>query len=230
MVLDEDQPGLADLLHLRRFMTELVPLGRLRPAPELLRESEAPRGHRPSVLATAERDVVAAYLPVGGGIRLALPAEPAARVGSIRAPVPWRMPWPDPMPPFNRRRPAARRSARTIGSCWSTKPDLATETVTHALRIRDKRSRVIINTDAKNEADDQYAIVHGLLTPSFELHGIVPAHFGTSKSAHSLKDSHDEVMLLLRSDGARRARSPSPTERRARSRREHRRCPRPARS
>jgi purine nucleosidase len=62
----------------------------------------------------------------------------------------------------------------------------------------DKRTRVIINTDAKNEADDQYAIVHGLLTPSFELHGIIPAHFGSLKSKTSLKDSHEEVMLLLR--------------------------------
>ena len=61
----------------------------------------------------------------------------------------------------------------------------------------DKLARVIINTDAKNEADDQYAIVHGLLTPSFELHGIIPAHFGAKKSATSLKDSHDEVMKLL---------------------------------
>jgi purine nucleosidase len=62
----------------------------------------------------------------------------------------------------------------------------------------EKRHRVIINTDAKNEADDQYAIVHGLLTPSFELHGIIPAHFGSLKSKTSMKDSHDEVMLLLR--------------------------------
>jgi purine nucleosidase len=62
----------------------------------------------------------------------------------------------------------------------------------------EKRHRVIINTDAKNEADDQYAIVHGLLTPSFELHGLIPAHFGSLKSKTSLKDSHDEVMLLLR--------------------------------
>jgi inosine-uridine nucleoside N-ribohydrolase len=61
-----------------------------------------------------------------------------------------------------------------------------------------KRTRVIINTDAKNEADDQFAIVHALLTPSFELHGLIPAHFGTQKSATSLKDSHNEVMLLLR--------------------------------
>jgi len=61
----------------------------------------------------------------------------------------------------------------------------------------EKRIRVIVNTDAKNEADDQYAIVHALLTPSFELHGLIPAHFGALKSATSLKDSHDEVMLLL---------------------------------
>ena len=62
----------------------------------------------------------------------------------------------------------------------------------------EQRTRVILNTDAKNEADDQFAIVHALLTPSFELHGIVPAHFGSVKSATSLQDSHDEVMLLLR--------------------------------
>lgn len=59
------------------------------------------------------------------------------------------------------------------------------------------KQRVIVNTDAKNEADDQYAIVQAILTPSFELHGIIPAHFGTGKSATSLQDSHDETMLLL---------------------------------
>ncbi|HYH02646.1 MAG TPA: nucleoside hydrolase [Bacillota bacterium] len=65
----------------------------------------------------------------------------------------------------------------------------------------EKKSRVIINTDAKNEVDDQYAIVHAVLTPSFEMHGIIPAHFGNRKSATSLKDSHDETMLLLRMMG-----------------------------
>jgi inosine-uridine nucleoside N-ribohydrolase len=60
------------------------------------------------------------------------------------------------------------------------------------------KRRVIVNTDAKNEADDQYAIVHAVLTPSFDLHGIIPAHFGTRKSATSMQDSHDETMLLLR--------------------------------
>lgn len=59
------------------------------------------------------------------------------------------------------------------------------------------RKRVIVNTDAKNEADDQFAIVHAILTPSFELHGIIPAHFGTRRTTESLKESHDETIKLL---------------------------------
>ena len=61
----------------------------------------------------------------------------------------------------------------------------------------EKKLRVIVNTDAKNEADDQFAIVHAVLTPSFDLRGIVPAHFGSRKSSRSLEESHEEVMLLL---------------------------------
>ena len=61
----------------------------------------------------------------------------------------------------------------------------------------EKRARVIVNTDAKNEADDQFAIVHALLTPSFELHGIVPAHFGTRRTGESLQESREEVLHLL---------------------------------
>lgn len=45
-----------------------------------------------------------------------------------------------------------------------------------------KRARVVVNTDAKNEADDQYAIVHALLTPSFEIHGVISAHFGQRRT------------------------------------------------
>jgi purine nucleosidase len=59
------------------------------------------------------------------------------------------------------------------------------------------RVRVIINTDAKNEADDQYAIVHAILTPLFELHGIIPAHFADRRGPGSLQASHDEVLKLL---------------------------------
>jgi purine nucleosidase len=59
------------------------------------------------------------------------------------------------------------------------------------------RVRVILNTDAKNEADDQYAIVHAILTPLFDLHSIIPAHFGDKRSQTSQRDSHDEVVKLL---------------------------------
>lgn len=60
-----------------------------------------------------------------------------------------------------------------------------------------KRARLIVNTDAKNEADDQYAIVHALLTPSFEMHGVIAAHFGDRRTTTSMEDSYAEVQKLL---------------------------------
>jgi len=60
-----------------------------------------------------------------------------------------------------------------------------------------RRRRVIIDTDAKNEADDQFAIVHALLSPSLDVRGLVPAHFGTRRSSTSMEDSRKEIDLLL---------------------------------
>ena len=60
-----------------------------------------------------------------------------------------------------------------------------------------KRRRVIINTDAKNEADDQFAIVHGLLSPMLDVRGLIPAHFGTRRNTRSMEESREEVDLLL---------------------------------
>ena len=57
----------------------------------------------------------------------------------------------------------------------------------------EKMIRVIIDTDAKNEADDQYAIVHTLLSPRFANRGIVAAHFGDKKSKTSMEDSFREI-------------------------------------
>lgn len=64
-------------------------------------------------------------------------------------------------------------------------------------RFLTTKIRVIVNTDAKNEVDDQLAIVHALLTPSFELRGLIAAHFGEEKSAHSMQDSREEIERLL---------------------------------
>jgi len=60
-----------------------------------------------------------------------------------------------------------------------------------------RRRRVIINSDVKNEADDQFAVVHALLSPSLDIRGIIPAHFGDSRSATSMLDSRAELDHLL---------------------------------
>ncbi|MBP1042497.1 nucleoside hydrolase [Vagococcus sp. BWB3-3] len=48
--------------------------------------------------------------------------------------------------------------------------------------ITSKRQRILIVSDAKNEADDQYAIVHALLTPRFRVVGMVASHFSGAKT------------------------------------------------
>ena len=60
-----------------------------------------------------------------------------------------------------------------------------------------RRRRVIIDTDAKNEADDQFAIVHALLSPTLDVRGLVAAHFGTRRSTASMAESREEIDLLL---------------------------------
>jgi purine nucleosidase len=60
-----------------------------------------------------------------------------------------------------------------------------------------KRIRLIINSDAKNEADDQFAITHAVLTPKFDVRGMIGAHFGDEKSAASMSDSCDEIEKIM---------------------------------
>ncbi len=60
-----------------------------------------------------------------------------------------------------------------------------------------KQRRLIVNTDAKNEADDQYAIVHALLSPSLDVRGLIAAHFGTRRGDRSMLESREEIDLLL---------------------------------
>src|SRR5215213_2652105 len=62
---------------------------------------------------------------------------------------------------------------------------------------RASRRRVIINTDAKNEADDQFAIVPALLPPALEVRGLIAAHFGPPRSNRSKEEPRAEIDLLL---------------------------------
>ena len=62
---------------------------------------------------------------------------------------------------------------------------------------REKVIRVITDTDAKNEADDPFAVVHTLLSPRFENVGLRAAHFGTDRAADSMEQSFGELQKIL---------------------------------
>ena len=58
-----------------------------------------------------------------------------------------------------------------------------------------KKIRVIIDTDAACEADDQYAIAHALMTQKFIVRGITAEHFHADGSEQK---SYDEIRKLLK--------------------------------
>ena len=70
-----------------------------------------------------------------------------------------------------------------------------------------KKIRLIIHTDCKNEADDQYALAHHLMTPRFEVEGIVAGHFCGNprqyKEYGTARASFDEIEKVLELMGIR---------------------------
>lgn len=63
-----------------------------------------------------------------------------------------------------------------------------------------KKTRVIVHTDCKNEADDQFALVHHLLTPKFIVRGIIAAHFEARSDmgeGRSMLMSYEEIQKIL---------------------------------
>ena len=63
-----------------------------------------------------------------------------------------------------------------------------------------RRVRYIIHTDCKNEADDQYTVAHCLLTPMFDVKGIIAGHFNESSGRFpdgaTAKASFDEIIKV----------------------------------
>lgn len=64
-----------------------------------------------------------------------------------------------------------------------------------------KKYRVIVHTDCKNEADDQFAVAHHLMTPKFDVMGIIAGHFCKNPQEYgeenTAKASFDEVKKVL---------------------------------
>lgn len=70
-----------------------------------------------------------------------------------------------------------------------------------------KKIRMIIYTDCKNEADDQFALVHHLMTPKFLVKGIVGSHFnrnpqefGDGKTAQASMEEVHRILRLMDAD------------------------------
>ncbi len=57
--------------------------------------------------------------------------------------------------------------------------------------------KVIIDTDAKNEADDPFAIAYALLSPGLDVLGIIATHFGHVRIQDSMQASYEEVERVL---------------------------------
>lgn len=62
---------------------------------------------------------------------------------------------------------------------------------------QEKQVRVITNTDAKNEGDDQFAIVQAILSPKFDNVGFIAAHFGINRVPNSMEESYKEIATIF---------------------------------
>ncbi|HWT73125.1 MAG TPA: nucleoside hydrolase [Mobilitalea sp.] len=64
-----------------------------------------------------------------------------------------------------------------------------------------KKIRVIVHTDCKNEADDQFALAHHLMTPKFMVKGIIAGHFEANHTFYGKEQtaqaSYDEIFKVL---------------------------------
>lgn len=65
-----------------------------------------------------------------------------------------------------------------------------------------KKVRVIVHTDCKNEADDQFAVAHHLMTPRFDVKGLVAGHFWKNPQEYgemgTAKASYDEIIKVMK--------------------------------
>ncbi|MFS2225724.1 nucleoside hydrolase [Pantoea sp. B65] len=64
-----------------------------------------------------------------------------------------------------------------------------------------KQLRVMISSDAKNEADDDFAIAHALLTPTFDVRGLIASHYARTAPMMGIKlptmqQSYQELQRL----------------------------------
>ena len=62
------------------------------------------------------------------------------------------------------------------------------------------RLRVVVCSDVANEADDPFAVLHHLLTPNFDVRGVIAAHFESKApgTRTTMEVSYQALLRLLR--------------------------------
>lgn len=66
-----------------------------------------------------------------------------------------------------------------------------------------KQVRVIVSSDVRNEADDQFAVAHHLLTPIFDVRAVVAAHYESKApgTCTTMEKSYQELLTLMKASG-----------------------------
>lgn len=66
-----------------------------------------------------------------------------------------------------------------------------------------KQVRVIVSSDVRNEADDQFAVAHHLLTPIFDVRAVVAAHYESKApgTRTTMERSYEELLKLMEASG-----------------------------
>jgi len=68
--VDQDQPGVAHLVHFNNFFTRVVPYEKLAPCTDIVEKKPAEEGYAPLCLASEDRSIIAVYLPAGGEVTI----------------------------------------------------------------------------------------------------------------------------------------------------------------
>jgi hypothetical protein len=80
-------------------------------------------------------------------------------------------------------------------------PKITNSTRLEKLQLPEGKLRMVIDTDTYNEIDDQFAVVHALLSPErLSVEGIYAAPFFNHRSTgpgHGMEMSYDEILRLL---------------------------------
>lgn len=66
-----------------------------------------------------------------------------------------------------------------------------------------KQVRVIVSSDVRNEADDQFAVAHHLITPIFDVRAVVAAHYESKApgTRTTMEKSYAELRKLMEASG-----------------------------